>query len=229
MCVGLSVRTTRSSNQSPDAYNPYLLLHAFRLPYIGRLAPSDEVWIGQRNRNLLYTDRLAPSLFLTAARRAAADRAVSGLAWRADGEADPREEEAHRALNEQKQAIIRRAVTRGLDPNVKLKHSGIPWLGDVPEGWDVAALRHRYNQCLGKMLDTKRITGAHLLPYLRNTDVQWEKINVGNLPTMDISPDEYDRYTVAPGDLLVCEGGEVGRAAIWVGQIERCAFQKAPA
>jgi type I restriction enzyme S subunit len=38
-------------------------------------------------------------------------------------------------LNEQKQAIIHRAVTRGLDPNVKLKPSGIPWLGDVPEHW----------------------------------------------------------------------------------------------
>ena len=40
-------------------------------------------------------------------------------------------------LNEQKQAIIHRAVTRGLDPNVKLKPSGIPWLGDVPEHWRI--------------------------------------------------------------------------------------------
>lgn len=39
-------------------------------------------------------------------------------------------------LNEQKQAIIHRAVTRGLDPNIKLKPSGIPWLGEIPEGWD---------------------------------------------------------------------------------------------
>jgi len=44
-------------------------------------------------------------------------------------------------LNEQKQAIIHRAVTRGLDPNVCLKPSGIPWLGDIPEHWDIAALR----------------------------------------------------------------------------------------
>lgn len=43
-------------------------------------------------------------------------------------------------LNEQKQAIIHRAVTRGLDPNVRLKPSGIPWLGDVPEGWEVRKL-----------------------------------------------------------------------------------------
>ena len=46
-------------------------------------------------------------------------------------------------LNEQKQAIIHRAVTRGLDPNAKFKPSGIPWLGDVPEGWEVK----RLNMC----------------------------------------------------------------------------------
>jgi type I restriction enzyme S subunit len=45
-------------------------------------------------------------------------------------------------LNEQKQAIIHRAVTRGLDPNAKLKASGIPSLGDVPEGWEVKPLKH---------------------------------------------------------------------------------------
>ena len=44
-------------------------------------------------------------------------------------------------LNEQKQAIIHRAVTRGLDPNVPLKPSGIPWLGDIPQHWEVRRLK----------------------------------------------------------------------------------------
>jgi restriction endonuclease S subunit len=44
-------------------------------------------------------------------------------------------------LNEQKQAIIHRAVTRGLDPSVPLKPSGIPWLGEIPAHWDVFPLR----------------------------------------------------------------------------------------
>jgi len=130
-------------------------------------------------------------------------------------------------LEEQKQAIIHRAVTRGLDPNVRLKPSGVEWLGDVPEHWEVASLRHRYSQVLGKMLDSKRITGESLLPYLRNTDVQWDRINVDGLPQMDIAPAEYERYTVRAGDLLVCEGGEVGRAAIWTGSLPLCGFQKA--
>ena len=45
-------------------------------------------------------------------------------------------------LNEQKQAIIHRAVTRGLDPSVLLKPSGIPWLGDIPQHWEVRRLKH---------------------------------------------------------------------------------------
>jgi len=44
-------------------------------------------------------------------------------------------------LNEQKQAIIHRAVTRGLDPSVPLKPSGIPWLGDIPQHWEVRKVR----------------------------------------------------------------------------------------
>lgn len=130
-------------------------------------------------------------------------------------------------LEEQKQAIIHRAITRGVDPNVRLKPSGVEWLGDVPEHWEVAALRHRYSQCLGKMLDSKRITGMYLLPYLRNTDVHWDRINTVDLPMMDVAAAEYNRYTVDPGDLLVCEGGEVGRCALWSGGLAMCGFQKA--
>ena len=130
-------------------------------------------------------------------------------------------------LEEEKQAVINRAVTRGLDPNVRLKSSGVEWLGDVPDHWDVTALRNKYSQSLGKMLDTKRITGDHLTPYLRNIDVQWDHINIEDLPTMDIPSSQYNRYTVRQDDLLVCEGGEVGRSALWSGQLTVCGFQKA--
>ena len=130
-------------------------------------------------------------------------------------------------LNEQKHAIIHRAVTRGLDPNVCLKPSGIDWLGDVPEHWEIAALGTRYWIQLGKMLDAKRITGNHLVPYLRNIDVQWDRINSEDLPRMDIPEPEYERYLVRRGDLLVCEGGDVGRSAFWDEALSMCGYQKA--
>jgi len=130
-------------------------------------------------------------------------------------------------LSEQKQGIIHRAVTRGLNPDVTLKSSGISWLGEVPRHWEASCLRMRYSVELGKMLDAKRITGRQLIPYLRNRDVQWDKILVNDLPLMDISPSEFPRYTVRKGDLLACEGGQVGRCAFWNDELPVCGFQKA--
>ena len=118
-------------------------------------------------------------------------------------------------------------ASAGIPTYGAMKESGVEWLGRVPAHWEVAALRHRYDQQLGKMLDAKRISGEHLRPYLRNIDVQWDRVNVSDLPRMDISPRESARYTLEAGDLLVCEGGEVGRSAIWTGNIEVCGYQKA--
>jgi len=130
-------------------------------------------------------------------------------------------------LKEKRQALITHAVTKGLDPNVKMKDSGLEWMGEVPEHWVVCKLSYRYSVELGKMLDEKKITGAYQMPYLRNKDVQWQAINDADLPLIDISPGEVDRYTVRSGDLLVCEGGDVGRAAIWRGPNNVIGYQKA--
>ncbi len=61
-------------------------------------------------------------------------------------------------LSEQKQAIIQRAVTRGLDPNVRLKPSGVAWLGDVPEHWEVRRAKYLYRE-----VDHRTATGAEEL------------------------------------------------------------------
>lgn len=134
-------------------------------------------------------------------------------------------------LKELSAAVISRAVTRGLNPNVQTKPSGVEWLGDVPQHWEVAALKHRFSVQLGKMLDGDKIKGHSLAPYLRNTDVQWAKINISELPVMDFSDTDRERFSLRPNDLLVCEGGEVGRAAIWTKELENeigtCFYQKA--
>jgi type I restriction enzyme, S subunit len=107
------------------------------------------------------------------------------------------------------------------------KASGLEWLGEVPSHWKVSALGYRYDVSLGKMLDEKRVTAEHLKPYLRNVDVQWGGINTVDLPMMSFHPEESPRYSLQYGDLLVCEGGEVGRAAIWRGGLRECFYQKA--
>ncbi len=130
-------------------------------------------------------------------------------------------------LKEKRAGLISHVVTKGLNPDVPMKDSGIEWLGQVPKHWSLPPLYARYVVQLGKMLDAKRITGDFLLPYLRNVDVQWDRVNVLQLPEMDIEPGEYERFTLRQGDLLVCEGGEVGRTAVWRGELDTCAYQKA--
>ena len=130
-------------------------------------------------------------------------------------------------LQEKRTALITRAVTKGLDPDVRMKDSGVEWLGKIPDHWEIAPVYARYEVALGKMLDAKRIGGNELGRYLRNVDVQWDSVNTHDLPQMDFAPEERDRYRLSKGDLLVCEGGEVGRAAIWDGSIKECFYQKA--
>ena len=132
-----------------------------------------------------------------------------------------------RSLEEFRLSAIHEALCVGLDREAPTVDTGDEWFAKVPAHWAFCPLNYRYEVQLGKMLDEKRITGAHLLPYLRNTDVQWDHINADSLPQMDIAPTEMSRYSVRAGDLLVCEGGEVGRAAIWEGPENAIGYQKA--
>lgn len=77
------------------------------------------------------------------------------------------------------------------------------------------------------MLNPERASGEKLHPYLRNANVHWYEINTADMASMHFEADEVRRYSVAPGDLLVCEGGAgVAEAAVWDGRIEECYFQK---
>lgn len=79
---------------------------------------------------------------------------------------------------------------------------------------------------LGKMLDKKRQTGKKY-PYLANCNVQWFRFELDNLNEMDFDEADRQEFELRNGDLLVCEGGEVGRCAIWREEKENCYFQKA--
>ena len=112
-------------------------------------------------------------------------------------------------------------------PYPAYRDSGIEWLAEIPAHWKVAPIYARYQVALGKMLDTKKNFGDSPGEYVRNSDVQWDSVNTINLPTMDFPPQERDRYRLQFGDLLVCEGGEVGRTAIWQGTTGEYFYQKA--
>lgn len=80
---------------------------------------------------------------------------------------------------------------------------------------------------LGKMLDSKKIVGNNLKPYLRNSNVQWFRFQLNDLLKMDFDEKDKVEFSLKFGDILMCEGGEIGRCAIWKNEIEDCYFQKA--
>ena len=93
--------------------------------------------------------------------------------------------------------------------------------------WPVVPLGDVADTALGKMLDKGKSKGLSHVPYLRNVNVQWGRIDTHNLLTMELAEGELERFSVQRGDLLVCEGGDIGRAAIWQGRDEYIAYQKA--
>jgi type I restriction enzyme S subunit len=80
--------------------------------------------------------------------------------------------------------------------------------------------------CLGKMLDKKKNRGT-LLPYLRNVNVRWFTFDLTDMKEMRFEESEGTRFDLREGDLVICEGGEPGRAAVWRGQSENAKIQKA--
>lgn len=92
--------------------------------------------------------------------------------------------------------------------------------------WEKVKLGDVADSCLGKMLDQAKNTGEYE-PYLANIDVRWGSFNLDNLSQMRFESREQERYGLKYGDLVVCEGGEPGRCAIWKDQVPNMKIQKA--
>jgi len=111
-----------------------------------------------------------------------------------------------------------------------LKSTFLEMFGDPvrnEKGWKKKRIDEIANTRLGKMRDKKFITGNHLKNYLGNSNVRWFSFDFGDLEQMDFNEGEQIKFSLQYGDLLVCEGGEVGRCAIWKCQKEDIYFQKA--
>lgn len=96
----------------------------------------------------------------------------------------------------------------------------------MPRGWSVIRLSSVADARLGKMLDTEKNKG-NFHPYLRNPNIRWFDVDLADLKEMRFEPAEEEKFGIKEGDVLVCEGGEAGRAAIWEGPDMGIKFQKA--
>mgnify|MGYP000916817430 CR=1 FL=1 len=95
------------------------------------------------------------------------------------------------------------------------------------KNWELKKLGNIADCQLGKMLSQKSKNGISPKKYLRNANVRWRKIDTHDLLEMDFNETEKSKFELRKGDLLVCEGGEIGRCAIWNNQIADCYYQKA--
>lgn len=111
-----------------------------------------------------------------------------------------------------------------------VKSQFIEMFGDPVEnekGWPIYRFSEVAASRLGKMLDKRKQTGLWQRKYLANANVQWFSFDLQNLNQMDFDEADQKELELHDGDLLVCEGGEIGRCAIWRGELSDCYFQKA--
>jgi len=132
-------------------------------------------------------------------------------------------------LNEQKQAIIHQAVTRGLDPNVPLKPSSIPWLGEIPKHWNISRFKSEASQIVDCLHATPHYLVDGQFPAVRTADIEPGKVRLKNVKR--ISKAEYElwtnRLTPTDGDILYSREGErFGIAALVPPNIQLCISQR---
>ncbi len=99
-------------------------------------------------------------------------------------------------------------------------------LTDRVGSWETVKLQNVATSRLGKMLDKQKNQGIPR-PYLRNVNVRWNDFDLSDVLEMKMSDGEAEELTIKKGDILVCEGGEPGRCAIWKENDETFVYQKA--
>lgn len=97
----------------------------------------------------------------------------------------------------------------------------------VPKGWELNTVADLFDTHLGKMLNQAAKLQTPQYKYLGNSDIKWGNINVLELKTMYFSEKEKTKFTLKIGDILMCEGGEVGRCSIWNSTVSNIYYQKA--
>jgi len=129
-----------------------------------------------------------------------------------------------------KQAIITQAVTKGIRSDRQVKNSSVAWIGTIPTEWDISALGKFISIDSGISVGKKYGQGTLLVevPYLRVANVQGDHVDLSDVATIMVTPEEAEKYRLKDGQLLMTEGGDrdkLGRGCLWNGEIENCIHQ----
>jgi type I restriction enzyme S subunit len=134
-------------------------------------------------------------------------------------------EQLIKLLKERRQILINDAVTKGIDKTVSMKNSGVEWIGEIPEGWEVKKLKYISKIVLGKMVCNSKIGNMELKPYLKSKNIQWLYVDIKSVDAMWFTKKEMRDYRLKTDDIILSEGGEVGKTCIWNNELPECYIQ----
>jgi type I restriction enzyme S subunit len=123
--------------------------------------------------------------------------------------------------NDLRDVVMRTLFTRGLRGERQKETE----LGPAPETWETATISSLFEIVQGLSLKGNLSGDGVGFPFLRTSNVYWGRLDLSSVSRMHVSSAAVGERTLRRGDLLVCEGGEIGRAAVWSGEIEPCTFQ----
>ena len=99
-------------------------------------------------------------------------------------------------------------------------------LGPLPDEWEVVSLGDVFDLKQGKQLSARESTeGKIKKPFLRTSNVFWGNVNIKKIDEMFFTLNDYEKLRLKYGDVLVCEGGDVGRTAMYRDELKECAYQ----
>ena len=98
-------------------------------------------------------------------------------------------------------------------------------IGEFPSGWEIDRVDSVFDIQQGKQVSTRNRDGEHQRPFLRTKNVFWNRLELTDLDEMHFSGAEQARLELRSNDLLVCEGGSIGRTALWNNEVEGCLYQ----
>ena len=109
-----------------------------------------------------------------------------------------------------------------------MKDSGIEWIGQIPQEWEISRVKHLYDVTLGKMLQpAPKSDDDELCSYMCAANINWSGVDLSVEKKMWFSAKDKESYRLAAGDLLVTEGGDVAVSCIWNDELPECYIQNA--
>ncbi|ABQ89151.1 restriction endonuclease subunit S [Roseiflexus sp. RS-1] len=97
--------------------------------------------------------------------------------------------------------------------------------GEMPKGWGWKSIDDLFELQQGASMSPRRRQGRNPQPFLRTKNILWGEVDTSDVDVMDFTEDEIERLKLRKGDLLICEGGDVGRAAVWEDQLPLVMYQ----